>query len=225
MNNTSKSAKIDLYKLLNVEKNATKDEIVNKNLNQKKAYKILALRTHPDKNPNDEKAAENFSSLNKAYNVLMDDEKRNLYNTTGLTDDDDAIDIDNTYNYFKDIYPKISQNDIDDFTLKYKGSNMEIEDLMIFYNENNGDLTELLEWIPLSENDDIDKFILIYEDLFKKKVLKKNKNYTITKKKIKKLKTDNQEEVEDEKKKFEDLCQQIVKKNNKNTNYFVSLSR
>ena len=33
MNNTSKSAKIDLYKLLNVEKNATKDEIVNKNLN------------------------------------------------------------------------------------------------------------------------------------------------------------------------------------------------
>ena len=57
----------------------------------------MALKTHPDKNPNDENAAENFTCLNKAYNVLMDDEKRKLYDSSGLTDEDDYFDINITY--------------------------------------------------------------------------------------------------------------------------------
>ena len=49
-----------LYQILNVPKTATPVEI-------KKAYRKLALLKHPDKNPDDPKAAENFQKLNKAY--------------------------------------------------------------------------------------------------------------------------------------------------------------
>jgi len=155
----------------------------------------------------------------------MDDEKRKIYDNSGFTDEDDEFDIENTYDFYKNIYPTITTQDIEDFTTKYRGSEMEIEDLVNFYEENEGDLIDILEWIPLSKNEDIDRFICIFEDLIKKKVIKKNKNYLTTKNKIRLLSEDDQEEVEEEKKKFEDLCQQITKKRKNNDNYFEKLSK
>ena len=61
-----------LYQILNVPKTATPAEI-------KKAYRKLALLKHPDKNPNDPQAAENFQKLNKAYQVLSNPKKRQKY--------------------------------------------------------------------------------------------------------------------------------------------------
>jgi DnaJ-class molecular chaperone len=58
-----------LYQLLGVSKTATKDEI-------RKSYRRLALKHHPDKNPNDPQAADNFAKLDKAYKILYDDKKR-----------------------------------------------------------------------------------------------------------------------------------------------------
>jgi molecular chaperone DnaJ len=54
---------------LNVAKTASAEEI-------KKAYRKLALLKHPDKNPDDPKAAENFQVLSKAYKILSDPKKR-----------------------------------------------------------------------------------------------------------------------------------------------------
>jgi DnaJ-class molecular chaperone len=60
----------DYYKLLGVEKNAGADEI-------KKAYRKLALKWHPDRNPaNKAQAEEKFKKISEAYAVLSDPEKR-----------------------------------------------------------------------------------------------------------------------------------------------------
>ena len=66
----------DYYKTLDVERKASAEEI-------KRAYRKLATRYHPDKNKDDPKAAEKFSKVNEAYEVLCDPDKRKKYNTLG----------------------------------------------------------------------------------------------------------------------------------------------
>jgi curved DNA-binding protein len=67
----------DYYKILGVEKSATKDEI-------SKAFRRLALKYHPDKNPNDKVAEEKFKEITEANEVLSDPEKRKKYDTLGV---------------------------------------------------------------------------------------------------------------------------------------------
>lgn len=66
----------DYYKILGVDKNASQDEI-------KKAYRKLAVKYHPDKNPNDKKAEEKFKNISEAYEVLKDPETREKYDRLG----------------------------------------------------------------------------------------------------------------------------------------------
>ncbi len=68
--------KRDYYEVLGVSKEATKEEI-------KKAYRKQALKYHPDKNPGDKTAEENFKEAAEAYEVLSNDEKRARYNRFG----------------------------------------------------------------------------------------------------------------------------------------------
>jgi molecular chaperone DnaJ len=69
-------AKRDYYEILEVAKNASKEEI-------KKAYRKQALKYHPDKNPGNKEAEEKFKEAAEAYEVLGDDEKRSRYNQFG----------------------------------------------------------------------------------------------------------------------------------------------
>lgn len=67
----------DYYKILGVDKNADDDEI-------NKAYKRLSKIHHPDKNPNNKvEAEEKFKKINEAKNILLDKEKRKLYDDFG----------------------------------------------------------------------------------------------------------------------------------------------
>ena len=70
----------DLYDVLEVSKDASSDEI-------KKAYRKLAIKYHPDKNPGDKVAEEKFKEISAAYAVLGDEEKRAQYNTFGSAED------------------------------------------------------------------------------------------------------------------------------------------
>jgi curved DNA-binding protein len=66
----------DYYKILGVQRTASAAEI-------KKAYRKLAIKYHPDKNPNNKSAEDIFKNLNEAYEVLGNEEKRKKYDALG----------------------------------------------------------------------------------------------------------------------------------------------
>lgn len=89
--------KRDYYEILGIDRNASKEQI-------KKAYRKLALKYHPDKNP-DKDAEEKFKEISEAYAVLYDDEKRKMYDMYGHAG------IDQRYTY-EDIFRGTDFSDI-----------------------------------------------------------------------------------------------------------------
>lgn len=69
-------SEIDYYEILEVSKSADKGTI-------KKAYRQMAMKYHPDKNPDDKEAEERFKAINEAYQVLSDENKRSIYDRYG----------------------------------------------------------------------------------------------------------------------------------------------
>src|SRR5437588_12898729 len=68
--------KRDYYEVLGIGRGTSEEEI-------KRAYRKLAVRFHPDKNPDDPHAEEKFKELGEAYDVLMDADKRAAYDRFG----------------------------------------------------------------------------------------------------------------------------------------------
>lgn len=91
----------DYYQILGVDRSAAQDDI-------KKAYKKLALKHHPDRNPGDAKAVEQFKLVSEAYRVLGDPERRRRYDRTGETGEEGPalheVDIATVAEYFESIF-------------------------------------------------------------------------------------------------------------------------
>jgi len=70
------TTEVDYYELLECERNADEATL-------KSAYRKLAIKFHPDKNPDDPHAEEKFKELGEAYDVLIDEQKRAAYDRYG----------------------------------------------------------------------------------------------------------------------------------------------
>ncbi len=69
-------AKQDFYEVLGVSKSASGDDL-------KRAYRKLAMKHHPDRNPGDKSAEQKFKEISEAYDILKDDQKRAAYDRFG----------------------------------------------------------------------------------------------------------------------------------------------
>ena len=99
-------AKRDYYEVLGVGKDASADEI-------KKAYRKMAMKYHPDKNPGDKDAEEKFKEAAEAYSVLKDPEKKAQYDQFGHAGMNGgaggfgggaSMDMDDIFSMFGDIF-------------------------------------------------------------------------------------------------------------------------
>uniref|UniRef100_A0A0N4ZFY1 DnaJ homolog subfamily C member 10 n=1 Tax=Parastrongyloides trichosuri TaxID=131310 RepID=A0A0N4ZFY1_PARTI len=104
----------DFYDLLGVSKDADDRTI-------RRAFKKLAIKLHPDKNPNDEDAHSNFVKINRAYEVLKDEELRKKYDQygeEGLSDNFQGGNNYQSYSFYKDKFG-IYDDDIEIVTLSH----------------------------------------------------------------------------------------------------------
>jgi molecular chaperone DnaJ len=99
------ATKRDFYEILGVSKTATEDEL-------KKAYRKLALKYHPDRNPNDKDAEEKFKEAAEAYEVLTNKDKRAKYDqfghagvdAQGFSGQGQGMNMDDIFSMFGDIF-------------------------------------------------------------------------------------------------------------------------
>ena len=101
------ATKRDYYEVLGVDKNATAEEL-------KKAYRKMAIKYHPDKNPGDKEAEEKFKEAAEAYDVLSDADKRARYDRLGHAGVDGAagaggfsgggMSMEDIFSHFGDIF-------------------------------------------------------------------------------------------------------------------------
>ncbi len=95
--------KRDYYEVLGIDKSASKDEI-------KKAYRKLAMKYHPDRNPDDKDAEEKFKEAAEAYEILSHDDKRAKYDRfghsgfQGQSDFHGFNDVNDIFSHFSDIF-------------------------------------------------------------------------------------------------------------------------
>jgi len=192
----------DFYEVLTIPKTSNLKQI-------KKAYKRLALKVHPDLNRlNPDQATADFQYLRLIIDVLTNPKKRKLYDTNGYIDKSTKASeesFDEAYQKWRAVFKKVTKQDIDDFEKKYKGSDMEKEDLINSFILCGGDMQEVMLSVPLSKMEDVPRFCKIVEQSFKDGILPKKmkKKFNNSKGKV------NLDVLDEERSEAEELAKEL----------------
>lgn len=137
----------------------------------RRAYYRQALLYHPDKQHssettdiNLEEATCKFQAVSLAYRILSDPISRKIYDDSGEILDSDSVFLKTVSwkEYFSSIFGKISNDDIDSFTLRYKCSDEEKADVLKYYIEFKGNLHKILKCVMCSSDVDINRWMQDY---------------------------------------------------------------
>mmetsp|Transcript_21835 Transcript_21835/g.30371 ORF Transcript_21835/g.30371 Transcript_21835/m.30371 type:complete len:269 (+) Transcript_21835:46-852(+) len=137
-----------LYEVLGVSRDASSDDI-------RKAYRQLALKLHPDRNQGDEEATQKFQTLQRVFEVLSDPEKRKVYDQTGSIEDSEELageKFNDLYAYYRNIFAKVTEKDIEEFQNAYLGSEEEKKDLREYYTRFSGSMPMVFEFLMCSDD-------------------------------------------------------------------------
>ncbi|EWC44782.1 hypothetical protein DRE_06420 [Drechslerella stenobrocha 248] len=142
---------IDPYQVLGVAQAATDAEI-------RTAYRKLALKTHPDKAAEEDKATAHaeFQKIAFAYAVLSDETRRKRYDRTGRTDEGVGSDVfEDGFDweaFYKEMWADVVSGDtLNEFKKTYQGSEEERADLLSIFEDVEGDMDHLFERVMLSD--------------------------------------------------------------------------
>ncbi|XP_037892910.1 J domain-containing protein CG6693 [Glossina fuscipes] len=153
----------DAYKVFGVSNTATEKEL-------KKAYYKISLLVHPDRVPEEEKvsATEKFKVLSKVYQVLMDKDKRELYDEQGIIDDDDDIletKLNNWLELWRKIFQPITKEAIENYEKTYINSDLERSDIRKAYLSSKGSIDKIINEVPFLKVDDEDRLQKIVREM------------------------------------------------------------
>ncbi|CAJ0605171.1 unnamed protein product [Cylicocyclus nassatus] len=164
----------NLYDVLRIDRSATATEI-------KKAYYKQSMKWHPDKAANDEDSTKNatvrFQILTKAYQILSDKEKRLLYDESGVIDEENVLSEEDSINMWRQVFKKVTVEDIEKFVAQYKGSEEEEGDIIASYNLCNGDMTKIMDSIMGATYEDEPRIKELIDKKISEGVLKETAKY------------------------------------------------
>mmetsp|Transcript_19743 Transcript_19743/g.42519 ORF Transcript_19743/g.42519 Transcript_19743/m.42519 type:complete len:281 (-) Transcript_19743:368-1210(-) len=141
---------VALYQLLGIAPDASASEI-------KRAYLKAARLTHPDK-CSDEQAGERFIEIGRAYSTLSDENKRKVYDETGIVDDGSETPNGSSWEAFwSDFYERVSTEKLDQLAVEYRESEEEEADLKREYVAAKGDMGRVLDHLLFASVDDEDR--------------------------------------------------------------------
>ncbi|GAA6011653.1 hypothetical protein JCM11491_004722 [Sporobolomyces phaffii] len=175
-----------LYAVLGVASTCTPDEL-------KRAYRRLALASHPDKAAAAAAASQDgataatakFQQIGFAYSVLKDEARRARYDATGSTrdglDGGDAKTADEWKAYFAELWTgEVTGQTIDQFKREYQGSREELEDLYAAYTAHAGDLESILGAVMCSTEADEPRFVALVDSAIDRGTLAATPQWTAT---------------------------------------------
>ncbi|KPI38355.1 putative J domain-containing protein [Cyphellophora attinorum] len=168
---------INPYEVLGLEKTATADNV-------KSAYRKAALKHHPDKAAESDKAAAHlkFQEIALAYAILSDERRRKRYDTTGNTSE--SLDLEDDDFNWTDFFREQSAAMVDGAMIDkikkdYQGSEEERDDILQAYEEAEGDMDAIYEQVMCSSVlDDDERFRHIIDEAIKDKTVQAYKAYT-----------------------------------------------
>ncbi len=133
------------YEILSVTKDASEEDI-------KKSYRRLALKYHPDRPGGSE---EHFKAISIVYSTLSDAEKRKIYDQEGQLAAAEGMsgDFDFWYKYYREMFPAVTVEGIEEYKRKYLGSEEEKTDLLNVYRQHKGDLDMMMNYVMFAEID------------------------------------------------------------------------